>query len=244
MLTRQPCYSRPDSRAMIALPRAAPATATFIGTRRPPLSSGPACANEAIRTGDHQGRARIASKSGDTSMKSGDTIPIVAKWEAFVEVPAWKDWHEQRSRPYFRKETLLARSINYPNHQDRYCVPGFLGRDGRLVKVAPLLAMAGDWNALLNSGVGCVKRTIISGPGKYGAFHAPYAAEPWAHGGGASRHAPAQPHRSAAREHPVCRVFGAHRGPRPNTQETRPKSQTTQTAKIGIVSPEFPSLST
>ena len=27
------------------------------------------------------------------------------------------------------------------------------GRDDRLVKVAPLLAMVGDWNALLNSGL-------------------------------------------------------------------------------------------
>ena len=31
--------------------------------------------------------------------------------------------------------------------------PRLLGRDDRLVKVAPLLTMAGDWNALLNSGL-------------------------------------------------------------------------------------------
>jgi len=113
------------------------------------------------------------------------------------------------------------------------------GRDDRLVKVGPLLALAGDWNALLNRGVGCVKRTIISGPDKYGAFHAPYAAEPWAYRGGASGLAPAQPHRSAAWEHHVCRAFGAYRGSRPITQETRPKAQTTQTAKMGIMCPEF-----
>ena len=45
---------------------------------------------------------------------------------------------------------FVAAAADWPWSSAR---PHLQGRDDRLVKVAPLLAMAGDWNALLNRGL-------------------------------------------------------------------------------------------
>ena len=57
---------------------------------------------------------------------------------------------QNAAAPPERLPGLVAAAAEWPWSSAR---PHLLGSDDRLVKVAPLLAIAGDWNALLNSGL-------------------------------------------------------------------------------------------